>query len=147
MYLGNDDGSVYAISSYGNLNWRTELGSRVSSPVLDSAGTMFLASQDGKLYALSSVSGKMLWSFKTGYLRSKVLGLGSITTYSLIHSNILYVGLILQGKPLATHALQHWTAEAYCTSDRLTAFFTPSEHPLCNAQQGLMSLSPTVRPV
>jgi len=47
--------------------WEFETGSAVSSsPAIGSDGTVYVGSQDNKLYAINGQTGVKLWEFKTG---------------------------------------------------------------------------------
>ena len=47
--------------------WEFETGYRVdSSPAIGSDGTVYVGSQDNKLYAINGKTGVKLWEFKTG---------------------------------------------------------------------------------
>jgi outer membrane protein assembly factor BamB len=72
VYIGAQDGAVYAFSSSGGLNWKqsyvsqTGWGAGVKSNVLlDSAGTLYFYGRDGYVYAVSSSTGAVLWRYST----------------------------------------------------------------------------------
>jgi outer membrane protein assembly factor BamB len=51
--FGSQDDRVYALEPDGKLRWSVELGGDVdSSPILSPDGTIYVGSDDGKLYAL-----------------------------------------------------------------------------------------------
>jgi outer membrane protein assembly factor BamB len=65
LVFGSQDGSVYAVSTSGELAWRYETGSRVSaSPLVTRDGVVLVGAKNGRLYALDLATGKRLWSFK-----------------------------------------------------------------------------------
>jgi outer membrane protein assembly factor BamB len=66
IYVGSNDGRLYAISSDGSEAWSFDTGGQVrSSAAIASDGTIYVGSDDYKLYALDP-TGSMEWSFETG---------------------------------------------------------------------------------
>jgi outer membrane protein assembly factor BamB len=66
-YWGSLDLAVRAVSAAGVELWRrTTLGFVTSSPALSADGTLYIGSFDGRLYALDSASGGVLWTHPTG---------------------------------------------------------------------------------
>ena len=72
VYIGSDDGYLYAINPDGTLLWSRETGGRVySSPAIGADGTVYVGSYDGKLYAINPTDGTILWEYQTGgWIRS-----------------------------------------------------------------------------
>jgi len=71
VYLGSEDGKVYALGAAGNLKWiyQTE-GEINSSPAIAADGTVYIGSNDYKIYALSP-DGSLKWGYRTeGEVRS-----------------------------------------------------------------------------
>lgn len=65
LYVGSQDGRLYALSQEGNLNWIYSTGGEIhSSPVVSVEGVIYIASRDGKIYALQP-TGFLEWSFET----------------------------------------------------------------------------------
>ncbi|MFQ5570998.1 MAG: PQQ-binding-like beta-propeller repeat protein [Rhodothermales bacterium] len=65
VYVGSDDGSVYAVRN-GTQLWRTPTTGPVrSSPAL-ADGVVYVGSEDGNLYALNAATGGIRWAFQTG---------------------------------------------------------------------------------
>jgi len=57
IYVGSDDGSLYAINPDGSLKWKYQTGDWVlSSPAIGSDGTIYVGFYDGSLYAIYSDS-------------------------------------------------------------------------------------------
>ena len=57
------------VQSPGTVLWEFEmgvLGGVTSSPAIDSSGTVYVGSDDHKLYAINGKSGVKLWEFETG---------------------------------------------------------------------------------
>ena len=67
IYVGSDDGNVYAIGAAdGRQRWKHRTGGPVASTPAIANGTLYVASYDGKLYALDAKSGATRWTFATG---------------------------------------------------------------------------------
>ena len=83
MYFGSWDGSVYALTSVGNLKWRYVTGSVVeSSPILDANGILYVGSNDGYFYAIVCYSGTLKWS--PIFLRGFVWSIPVLNTYETV---------------------------------------------------------------
>ena len=67
VYVGSEDGSVYAIdAATGMQRWRRPTGGPASaSPAVDH-GLVYVGSSDGKFYALNATTGAPKWKFPTG---------------------------------------------------------------------------------
>jgi outer membrane protein assembly factor BamB len=72
IYIASTDGSVYALSPAGKLEWSYDTGEPIrSSPVLGPAPSgqsgqiLYVGSSDGSLYALNAATGTRRWSFDT----------------------------------------------------------------------------------
>ena len=58
-----------AKATAGDKLWEFQTGDNVfSSPAIGSDGTVYVGSQDTKLYALNGKTGVKLWEFQTGHL-------------------------------------------------------------------------------
>jgi parallel beta-helix repeat protein len=65
VYVGGEDGKLFAINASGELRWTHHTGSSIySSPAVSPDGKIYVCSQDGIVYALAS-DGSELWSFET----------------------------------------------------------------------------------
>jgi outer membrane protein assembly factor BamB len=63
IYIGSDDGSLYALEPDGSLAWSHETAGRVlTTPAIAPDGTIYFGSEDGFLYAMTP-QGKLQWSF------------------------------------------------------------------------------------
>lgn len=66
VYVGSDDGKLYAIRTNGTQKWAFETGGSVqSSPAVGADGTTYVGSDDRTLYAISG-DGTQKWAFETG---------------------------------------------------------------------------------
>ncbi len=69
VYVGSDDGKLYAVTPSGTLRWSYATGSPIwySSPAVSSRGMIYIGSSDGKLYAIEP-NGTLApgWPFSTG---------------------------------------------------------------------------------
>jgi hypothetical protein len=66
IYIGSDDGNVWAINPNGTEKWRFPTGGAVeSSPIVDLDGTIYVGSTDGKVYAIDP-NRTQKWFFQTG---------------------------------------------------------------------------------
>ena len=82
IYVGSDDGYLYAINRNGTLRWKFRTGGAVhSSPAITSDMVVF-GSDDGYLYALSK-NGNLKWKMKTN---------GSIWSSPTIFKESIYFG-------------------------------------------------------
>jgi len=65
IYVGSDDGKVYAINPDGTLKWNYTTGGVVeSSPAIGSDGTVYVGSADDKVYAINP-NGTLKWNYTT----------------------------------------------------------------------------------
>ena len=69
VYVGNDDGKVYALNGVtGAKRWEFLTRSRVgSSPAIGSDGTVYVGA-DNKVYALNGATGAKKWESQIEYL-------------------------------------------------------------------------------
>jgi len=69
VYIGSDDGKVYALDgSTGAKKWEFLTGNRIgpSSPCIGFDETVYIGSYDSKVYALEGTTGAKKWEFLTG---------------------------------------------------------------------------------
>lgn len=87
IYVGSDDGKVYAVQPNGTKKWEFETGGAVSSsPAVGYFGgvlRIYVGSEDKKVYAIDS-DGKEQWKFETGGIIS--------SSPAISNSGIIYVG-------------------------------------------------------
>jgi outer membrane protein assembly factor BamB len=66
IYIGSDDGNVWAINPNGTEKWRFPTGGNVeSSAIIDLDRTIYIGSLDGNIYAINP-DGTQKWFFPTG---------------------------------------------------------------------------------
>jgi eukaryotic-like serine/threonine-protein kinase len=67
IYIGGDDGNVYAVDAAdGRQLWKRRTGGPVSATPAVAGDTLYVGSYDGKLYALDTRTGALRWKFTTG---------------------------------------------------------------------------------
>ncbi|MCH7575734.1 MAG: PQQ-binding-like beta-propeller repeat protein [Candidatus Marinimicrobia bacterium] len=67
LYVGSDDGKLYALTSSGVLRWTSDLGAGIFATALLSNDTLlYVGSKAGRFYAISTNSGDTTWSYATG---------------------------------------------------------------------------------
>lgn len=67
VYLGSDDGNLYAVDGLtGRQRWKYVTGGPVSSTPAVAKGLVYFGSYDGRFYAVSADTGKLRWRFETG---------------------------------------------------------------------------------
>jgi outer membrane protein assembly factor BamB len=76
IYIGSDDGNVWAIRPNGTEKWRFSTGGNVeSTPIVDLDGTIYIGSLNGDVYAINP-NGTQKWVFPTGAAVSPSPALG-----------------------------------------------------------------------
>ncbi len=66
IYIGSDDGNLWAIRPNGTEKWRFPTGDLIdSSPIVDLDGTIYIGSLNGRVYAINP-NGTQKWFFATG---------------------------------------------------------------------------------
>jgi outer membrane protein assembly factor BamB len=66
LYIGSNDGSLYALDRDGQLKWDFVTGDAVySSPAIGKNGTIYVGSNDRKVYAINP-DGTQKWAFPVG---------------------------------------------------------------------------------
>lgn len=65
IYIGSNDGFLYALTTAGKLKWKFNAGTSVESPPLILRNTVYFGSLEGILFAVDSGSGKLKWKYKT----------------------------------------------------------------------------------
>ncbi len=84
VYVGSEDGNVYALSAgTGAVVWKYQTGTYVSSSPRIAAGIVYIGGGDGKIYALNTGTGTPLWTYQTG---------ASISSSPAIAGGMVFVG-------------------------------------------------------
>ncbi len=67
VYVGSDDGNVYALDATdGAQQWQFQTDPSVRSPPAIADGTVYVGSHDDNVYALDTADGTEQWQFQTG---------------------------------------------------------------------------------
>ncbi|MCF8367072.1 MAG: PQQ-binding-like beta-propeller repeat protein, partial [Bacteroidales bacterium] len=66
IFIGSNDGFVYALNFDGSLKWKFDAETSVEAPPLYLDNTIFAGSLEGVLFALDAKSGSEKWRFTTG---------------------------------------------------------------------------------
>lgn len=92
MFLNNErrtGRSLYSSSASGKLKWKFQTGDFIwASPVIGSDGTIYIASTDGKVYAVNATDGTKKWEVRIQNDSNLVLH----STPAIDSNNALYVG-------------------------------------------------------
>ncbi len=83
VFVGSDDGRVYAFGLGGTPLWSKVIGGRVRSSPAVANGVVYVGSDDGRLQARSASNGALLWSRNLG---------GAVTSSPLVADGRVFVG-------------------------------------------------------
>jgi outer membrane protein assembly factor BamB/subtilisin family serine protease len=67
VYVGSDDGILYAVNASGATKWTYTTGSAIdtsSATVSADGSAVYASSEDGYLYAISAANGSLLWRYQ-----------------------------------------------------------------------------------
>ncbi|MCK5345171.1 MAG: PQQ-like beta-propeller repeat protein, partial [Candidatus Heimdallarchaeota archaeon] len=81
IFVGSDDGKLYAFKSYGRLKWDYEAGSIESAPAIDSNGNIHVETSDNWLHTV----------LKNG-LRTSRISINGVSSPIIDSEGILYIG-------------------------------------------------------
>ncbi|MBI4721943.1 MAG: PQQ-binding-like beta-propeller repeat protein [Candidatus Stahlbacteria bacterium] len=84
IYIGSEDGNVYALRQDGSVKWIFPTqGAVFSSPVLSASGVVYIGSNDSSVYAINSTTGVQVWKcdLPIGVLSSPALSLDESVVY------------------------------------------------------------------
>jgi outer membrane protein assembly factor BamB len=66
VYVGSDDGKVYALdAAKGTTKWTRDAGGPIEAPPFVRGGLVYIGSEDGALYALDAATGVVKWKHAT----------------------------------------------------------------------------------
>ena len=103
LYLGSNDGYVYALnSSNGSNKWRVPIQNPITqsyanspkaiytTPVISTDGTIYIGTNEGYLFALNPTNGSIKWNYNAGYplQSSPIIDLSSGTIYFGAGNNV-----------------------------------------------------------
>jgi eukaryotic-like serine/threonine-protein kinase len=76
---------MYSPSNVSNLglNWSYTTGGPVQAPPAVASGTVYVGSNDGKVYALNATTGALQWSYATG---------SNVLSSPAVANGIVYIG-------------------------------------------------------
>ena len=84
VYIGSDDGSVYALNALSGVKlWSFTTGDTVHSSPSVVDGVVYVGSWDDNVYALNATNGVKLWSYTTG---------NAIYSSSAVINGVVYIG-------------------------------------------------------
>jgi len=87
VYVGSEDGKVYAVDPGGNELWSKSLGAGVfAAPCIGTENHLFVTCKNNKVYALNKANGDTIWTYTTG---GQVYGSPVISSFGY-----LYVGAL-----------------------------------------------------
>ncbi len=90
VYIGSNDGKLYALNSDGTKKWEFITGEKInSSPTVGAEGTIYIGSDDNKLYAINQ-DGTKKWEFITGGGIETSPAIGTGETIFICSSGVLY---------------------------------------------------------
>jgi len=65
IYIGSEDGYLYALNENGNLKWKFKTNGAIHSSPTFFNNIIYFGSFDGYYYAVNATNGKEIWKFKT----------------------------------------------------------------------------------
>ncbi len=84
MYVGNDNGYVYAIyMTDSTIKWEFQSGGAVKSTPICVGGNILFGSYDRHVYSIDSIGGAVRWKFKSG---------DRVHASPIVHSQYVYIG-------------------------------------------------------
>lgn len=92
IYVGSQNGNVYAVYPYGITKWTHSIGGWITSqPVIGYGGTLYVGADDWTLYALNPDTGNEEWHYKTnGQIKSSPLAASDGNIYVGSYDGYLY---------------------------------------------------------
>lgn len=144
VYVGGQDGRLYAFAYDGSPRWTWETGDFLyASATVSDAGAVYVAAQNGTLYALAS-NGTLLWSFQVpaldhiadAFLASPALGANGEVLVGSFYEPRLYALDSEDGTVLWSYLCAD--ADASGMSDMGSIFASPVVAPDGTIYQGLV---------
>ncbi|MDD5131378.1 MAG: PQQ-binding-like beta-propeller repeat protein [bacterium] len=87
VYLGTYNGHLYAVDmKYGFLKWEHFFGAKINLPVCFIDGVVYAAVEDGEVYALDGLTGKVIWKSTCHY--KNIASLATDGNYLIINDFI-----------------------------------------------------------
>lgn len=84
MYVGNDNGYLYAIYMTDSVvKWEFQTGGAIKSTPICVGGNILFGSYDRHVYSVDSIAGAKRWSYKTG---------DRVHASPIVHSQYVYIG-------------------------------------------------------
>lgn len=87
IYFGNNDGTLYAVSSTGKIVWKFEAGTSIEAAPVIIDNKVIFGSLDGDLRALSASTGELLWQYET---ENQIVG--SVNIWKDNNESLIIVG-------------------------------------------------------
>lgn len=136
VYLPSMDHNLYAIDlKTGNKRWETDLGGAlVSSATLSEDGLLYIGTLANEVLAVNSVSGNVVWRFKTQ---------GAVWSSPVLYEGILYLG-DLQGTEYALDAAtgtQKWKLDQLGSAIIASSTVTPDSIFVVTEDGNLVSIN------
>lgn len=85
VFFGSGEGNLYAVDSTGAVVWKKPAGTGITSSPAVASTTVYVGSEDGKLYAFKAANGAPAWA-------SPATTGGTIASSPVVDNGIVYVG-------------------------------------------------------
>jgi outer membrane protein assembly factor BamB len=73
LYAASEDGFVYALDAYGNLQWKFDAGPMAAGPTIGADGTIYVTNKEQRIFAINS-TGTQQWANGGGLYADKQMG-------------------------------------------------------------------------
>ncbi|MCZ7392523.1 MAG: PQQ-binding-like beta-propeller repeat protein [Candidatus Methanoperedens sp.] len=90
VFIGSNDGDIYALTMNGVLKWKYSTGNNVESSPSIKDGTIFVGSRDSNLYAIDAQTGALKWQFMAGGYVDSSPAISNDVVYFGARSNMIY---------------------------------------------------------
>jgi len=99
LYIGNDDGKLYAVYTQdGTSKWTFTTGGQVRSSPIQIGGNVLVGSNDRNLYSVDSATGLLRWKFLTGDAVQSSPAVFNQNVYFGSYDNVFYCIDIIDGQ-------------------------------------------------